>query len=235
MDFSSLPQPTAGKKDWRPQLIGFVNDWGTAERWLQSDKTWWSLKSTKEFPKVMQMLLLTRTWSLAEGNASAIWDPWMRSSLVMHRLLCWGPTPLENVSPALLSQTLRKESNLPNLVIFSVAALQSLRSFKGADSTGSTKSVQVPLMESSSTKKRVDVNNSCCKVAGTLCFLMMWWEVLPNKPSFYTPCRGWKHLKSLWDWKDNAESQEIWTKPWFFYRSISNSSTPVSSGVRYDE
>lgn len=62
MDFSSLPQPTAGKKDRRPQLIGFVNDWGTAERWLQSDRTWWSLESTKEFPKVMQMLLLTQTW-----------------------------------------------------------------------------------------------------------------------------------------------------------------------------
>lgn len=95
MDFSSLPQPTAGKKDWRPQLIGFVNDWGTAKRWLQSDKTWSSLKSAEEFSKVMQKLLLTRTWSLAEENAEAIGDPWACSSLMMHQLLCWGPTPLE--------------------------------------------------------------------------------------------------------------------------------------------
>ena len=75
MDFSSLPWSTARKKDWRPQLIGFVNDWGTAERWLQSDKTKSSLESAREFPKVMQMPLLPRTWRLAEGNTKAIGDP----------------------------------------------------------------------------------------------------------------------------------------------------------------
>lgn len=105
MDCSSLPWPTAGKKGWRPQLIGFVNYWGTAERWMQSDKTQSSLKSTEEFLKVIQMLLLTKTWSLAEGKARAIGDPWTCVGLMMHQLLCWGPTLLENLSPALLSQT----------------------------------------------------------------------------------------------------------------------------------
>lgn len=110
------PSPTAGRKDRRPLLIGFVNDCGTAERWLQSDKTQWSLKTTQEFPKVMRMLLSTRTWSLAEGNAKATGKPRVCYGLVMHRLLCWGPIVLENASPALLSQTLHEDSNVLNIV-----------------------------------------------------------------------------------------------------------------------
>lgn len=82
------PSPTAGRKDWRPLLIGFVNDCGTAERWLQSDKTQCSLKFTEDFPKVMQMLLATRTWSLAEGNAKATGEPQVCYGLMMHWLLC---------------------------------------------------------------------------------------------------------------------------------------------------
>lgn len=150
MDFSTLPRPIAGKKNWRPKLIGFVTDWGTAERWLQSDKTGSSLK----FPKVMHMMLLTPGWR----NTKAIRDPWTCSGLMMHQLLSWGPTPLANVSPALLPRTLHTESSLLNFVIFSVVALQSLQSLKGAVSTCSTVSLHILPTESHSTKKRIDVN-----------------------------------------------------------------------------
>lgn len=64
MDFSSLLRPTDWKKDWRPKLIGFVTDRGTAERWLQSDKIGSSLK----FPKVMHMMLLTPGWGKRQSN-----------------------------------------------------------------------------------------------------------------------------------------------------------------------
>ena len=70
MDFSSLPWPADGKKDWRPQLIGFVNYWGTAERWLQSDKTQSSLKSTEEFSSDADAAFNTKLKSSWGGSQS---------------------------------------------------------------------------------------------------------------------------------------------------------------------